>query len=162
MNSKDLGWIAGFIEGEGTFNWARVTPCVSVSQVQRWPLDKLQRLCGGNVYYIVRKTKNPKWNDYNKWYIYGDEATKLIKSIYPFLSPKRQEQAKAIYTKRYQQVNAPKLIKTICKHGHLWIKKNIYTFKKDGRQICKVCARGWREKWLQKVVINQEVLNGNI
>ena len=149
LSAKDLGWVAGFIEGEGTFGWAGTTPTVSAAQVQYWPLERMKALCGGSI--ITLKRKEVVGQIYFRWYIYGVGATELIKLIYPLLSPRRQEQAKVVYTKRYQQVNAPKLIKTICKHGHLWIKKNIYTFKKDGRQICKICARGWREKWLQKV-----------
>lgn len=140
LTDIDLGWVAGFIEGEGSFQWARVTPSVTVSQVQREPLEKLLKLCGGNIYHISRKTDAAKWSDYDRWYIYGDGAYELIRLIYPLLSPRRKEQAKVIYTKRYRQINKPKIQKTHCDHGHVLTADNILKSSR-GDRACRICHK---------------------
>lgn len=43
-----LGWAAGFLEGEGSFTNGG-SPCVSAGQVQREPLERLSALFGGRI-----------------------------------------------------------------------------------------------------------------
>jgi hypothetical protein len=43
----DIGWIAGFLEGEGCFTKGR--PNIAASQVQKQPLVRLVSLVGGDL-----------------------------------------------------------------------------------------------------------------
>ena len=138
LSDIDLGWVAGFIEGEGYFGWAGTTPNIQVAQVQYWPLEKMKELCGGNISFLKRKAI--KGEIYYRWYIYGKGATELIKLIYPLLSPRRKEQAKKVYTRRYKQINKPKPHKTHCIHGHALTADNIIKTSR-GDKVCKVCHR---------------------
>ena len=138
FSDGELGWIAGFIEGEGSFQWAGHTPSVVAVQVQYWPVEKLKSLCGGNIVTLRRDEVKSNGGIHYRWYIYGDKAIELIKAIYPLLSPKRKEQAKAIYTKRVQQ-EQPKPERTHCKRGHLWADNEYIPNGKKSKRICRAC-----------------------
>jgi len=152
LKAIDLGWVVGFIEGEGSFGYAGYSPFVSAVQVQRQPIDRLKELCGGNVGMLKRKII--KGGVYYRWCIYGKKATELIKLIYPLLSPRRKEQAKVVYTKRYQQINKPKVHKTHCIHGHALTAGNVY--KTSRGKICKACHRKQNNECLKRKKENKE------
>jgi hypothetical protein len=91
----DLQWVAGFLEGEGTFGLtggstrAR-TQRLSCRQVQQWPLLKLSAFFGGRVTLIHQQSN--KWS--NKpiwdWTLTGTRARGLMMTIYGLMSPERQ------------------------------------------------------------------------
>lgn len=87
MPSSDLAWVAGFMEGEGTFRFDS-TMRVRASQKQRWPLDKMQALCEGNIY----EAKTPKGALYHIWELTGPRAEALAYRLLPLMSPSRQKQ----------------------------------------------------------------------
>lgn len=90
MRIADLYWVAGFIEGEGCFAIkANRRRChISVPQVQRWPLEKLQLLVGG-VIYPSRTEKKYTWVLEGKNHC--AEAIALMQTLYVLMSPNRQE-----------------------------------------------------------------------
>ncbi len=65
----DVAWAAGFIEGEGTFVCSHGRGIrVKVVQVNREPLDKLQRLFGGKIY---RQKTYGRWQRSFTWIVNG-------------------------------------------------------------------------------------------
>jgi transposase-like protein len=87
----DLGWAAGFLEGEGSMCFpAHKDIRVMAWQVQRAPLDKLHDLFGGNV--LAKKTLETSWNrqPLHYWSLGGSRAAALMMTLYPLMSPKRQ------------------------------------------------------------------------
>lgn len=141
LSDKDLGWVAGFIEGEGTFGWAGYSPMIQAMQLQREPVERLKSLCGGNVCALKRPDRySTPEGIYHRWHIYGDKAIGLLKAIYPLLSPRRKEQAKEVYTKWYRR-EQPKPERTHCKRGHEWTEENIYVYTnaEHKKRICKPC-----------------------
>lgn len=90
----DLGWAAGFLEGEGCFIRTHHSPRVKAVQVNLEPLLKLQRIFGGNIYRqkAYRETHSPSF----LWAVNGKMALAVIGQIYEMLSAKRQMQADAI------------------------------------------------------------------
>ena len=66
---RDIAWAAGFMEGEGSFmsrcKGAILLECV---QVQKEPLERLQKLFGGNLYLVQRKpSMKPNQQNYWRW-----------------------------------------------------------------------------------------------
>ena len=88
----DIAWVAGFLEGEGTFGYYTSTPRVTAPQVQKEPLEKLQALFGGSI--TLRNNQNI-W----AWNVYGKTARELMNTMYPHMSTRRREQISQALTK---------------------------------------------------------------
>lgn len=84
---RDLHWIAGFLEGEACFRTTNQCAEVGVAQLQREPLERLQRFLGGTI-----KIEKRKPNDLNKWSVCGSRARGVMMTVYPLMSPRRQAQ----------------------------------------------------------------------
>jgi hypothetical protein len=95
-DSADLHWAAGFVEGEGSFRGTKNTEMVEVSQVQLWPLEKLQQMFGGS---IKKKSGNGKRQDFFLWRIWGARARGLQMTLYSLMSPRRQKQIQEVLKK---------------------------------------------------------------
>lgn len=94
----DLAWAAGFIEGEGSFSVHKVVkgkPYVylTVTQVQREPLERLLRMFGGTI-----QQWQPKSNSklISLWRVYGTRARGVAMTLYHWLSPRRRDQVLAL------------------------------------------------------------------
>jgi hypothetical protein len=85
---RELGWASGFLEGEGSFGMAGKTQRVSAVQVQREPIDKLQRLFGGTVVSCLTPLKKTAW----KWQTSGARARGIMLTLYTLMSSKRKQQ----------------------------------------------------------------------
>jgi len=95
---RDLGWAAGFLEGEGSFDlntrrrqpgvWR--TPQVRAAQVQREPLEKLVRLFGGKIY--LQKHPSPRARQQHRWSIASDRARGVMMTLYAMMSLQRKQQ----------------------------------------------------------------------
>jgi hypothetical protein len=146
---NELYWIAGFLEGEGTFVRCRNklknglisrggTITVVASQVQKNPLERLQKLLGGNIHYYIRNKE--KGFFYYRWQIFGEKAEALMKILYPLMSPNRQNKmslALAWYASRPGR-NWMKSGRKICRKGlHPWIPENIVEVY--GKRYCRIC-----------------------
>ncbi len=141
---NELYWIAGFFEGEGCFARCGGTIVITVSQVQREPLERLKNLLGGHLNKYSQKCI--KGNIYYRWQIYGIKAEEIMKNIFPIMSPKRQAQITVClnwYASR-PGVNFKKSGRKFCRKGlHLWIPENI-KIDACGGKYCKICKGDWQ------------------
>jgi hypothetical protein len=99
MNRRvvDIAWAAGFIEGEGSFigyiaAGKHLRTQITAVQVQKEPLERLHKLFGGTLWFHAKKPTNERQNPAWRWQLGGKEARRLMHVLYPFMSPKRQEQ----------------------------------------------------------------------
>jgi hypothetical protein len=86
----DLAWIAGFLEGEGSFQKNYGSGEVSTSQVQKEPLERLQCFLGGSI-SNGRRTSRSALVSY-AWVTSGPCARGIMMTLYDFMSPRRKEQ----------------------------------------------------------------------
>jgi hypothetical protein len=91
--SRDIGWVAGFLEGEGYFSWNRTAISVQASQVQREPLDRLQQLIGGR---INGPYATGNQSPYYRWSLCGTRAAELCMTIFVLMSPKRKDKIRTV------------------------------------------------------------------
>ena len=98
LDPVEAAWLAGFLEGEGTFHAAyrkdQNCPRVSLTahQVNKEPLLRLSALCGGSVRGPY-KSNNPNANQYYVWGTGGYEAYQYIgAACWKYLSEKRRNQ----------------------------------------------------------------------
>lgn len=100
---RELGWAAGFLEGEANFHKAKVPlkdgklcrggENIRCSQVNPDPLTLLQEIFGGRVNLV--KVNTPKHNNYWHWSISGARARGVMMTLYPLMSSTRQGQIEA-------------------------------------------------------------------
>jgi hypothetical protein len=143
LSDRDLGWLAGFIEGEGSFAWnknpRRGGGClvVTADQKQRLPLDKIVLLLGGTIYLRTDKDRN-----IFVWQIRGEHAARVMMTLYGLMSPRRRMQiAKAL--SEWRKVRPWKYLRS-CKYGHPY-PENVVIWK-DGRKRCIMCQRDRKKK----------------
>jgi hypothetical protein len=92
VDTKDIYWAAGFLEGEGTFqNPVGAGFRIAAPQVQREPLDRLQRMFGGGIGLYGRQ-KRLNHSDCHTWHISGRAAAAVAMTLYVLMSPKRKAQ----------------------------------------------------------------------
>ena len=82
----DIIWAAGFFEGDGTCTSDMRTTYASISQKDRWVLDRMRSLFGGAVSFSQKEHSTFRWR------VSGARARGFLQSIYELESPRRQEQ----------------------------------------------------------------------
>lgn len=134
----EIAWCAGFADGEGYFGWTS-GPLVTISQVDRWPLDKwMESFPNGSI--KLRPGKDGQ-NDFWRWSASGANAIECMLALRDHLSPRRQEkidQAVAEYLRR-QAVREAK--KNVCPKGHIGQKR-----RRSGGVYCAACKKDQNER----------------
>jgi len=128
MNKEQLIlWAAGFYEGEGTVTKGTV----KISQVNKWPLELMEQTFKGTIF---SPSKEPF---IYIWLVAGPNGRNFIDLIYPYLSPKRQEQINTIFlsTTKYDYNRKH------CKNGHEYTLYNTYVRDFGFSKECKRCSR---------------------
>ena len=97
VSTAELYWAAGFMEGEGSFgayrsNTANCVLRTTVSQVQREPLERLQKMFGGNISVIKRIKERRNRQDIFQLYWIGSKSAAIMMTLFDLMSPKRKDQ----------------------------------------------------------------------
>jgi len=161
ISVRDLEWLAGFLEGEGSFAFYAHSTIITAGQAQLWPLNKCQGLLGGSIRRVAPRPPGPHQpiarKPYSAWALSGIQSTGLMMTLFPLLSPGRQAQVlKALGRWRAAPV-APKY-RTRCPQGHLYAHKTYIQKRNSYQSYCPICqvdrSRRWREnnrgKWREK------------
>lgn len=96
----DLAWAAGFLEGEGSFCVTKrppfyIYPYIQVAQVQKEPLERLQKMFGGS-FHLRTEVTRPKQHPYWRWSVSGARALGVMLTLFSFMSPKRKQQITSV------------------------------------------------------------------
>lgn len=96
MNSLDRAWLAGLLEGEGSFLWmsdrrARVTCGMTDKDV----LERVFLLCGGKIWKQKYKAKDHH-KDVWIWYLEGQDAVNLMEELHPHMGIRRSSKIKEV------------------------------------------------------------------
>lgn len=164
MNREEIAWCAGFFDGEGH------TGCepngyirISVSQVNRQPLERLQAAWGCGIIRFQRSNRVNQ-NDFFTVTVSGYERCQHVLALmWMFLSePKRQQGTQALLkarkvTPRIHSVpegSLPTGMRTHCPAGHEYDEQNTYRYK--GKRACKKCRAANQRRSYQKMkTLNQ-------
>lgn len=131
----DYAWAAGFFDGEGNIftgfrgSFKRPRSVMQVAQVNREPLDRLQKILGGGSVLGPYVHKNPNSQDYYVWRCEaGPILLELKDKLYKYLTtPKREQIDRAIQEKEKWEMEG------VCSLGHRLTKD------KTGRYRCPNC-----------------------
>lgn len=148
-SDRELWWLAGFLEGEGSFaatggRGKKHCEMVSARQVQREPLERVISLLGGRIY--SHTPKNPNAQPAHDWVVSGSRARGVMFTLYPLLSPRRQEQIRDVMAKTCVIVQRP--TRTHCIRGH----ELDYVAPKTGHRGCKRCRTAAQQRRWQRIV----------
>lgn len=140
----ELGWIVGFLEGEGSFQ-CHTSARVSASQVQFEPIEKLVEIAGGKyaLNQPTRKNEQPCF----RWELNVEDSMEVMRRTYLLMSPKRREQIKDSMekqlAKRYKRPNNSQF----CVNGHELTEANTYLYRRPGLpehakgvRYCRICT----------------------
>lgn len=99
-----IAWAAGIIEGEGCLGLyqdnrrpSTYTVKIQVESTDKFVVDKVQEIFGGNIYENNAPSKLPKYKKSWRWLVSNKQGVKqILTTIYPYLSPRRQDKANEI------------------------------------------------------------------
>ena len=128
MTVGDIKWVAGFLEGEGSFQYHNVCRA-SACQVQWWPLGQLVLLIGGKIY--PKKPQRHNQSPAHTWEIQGAPAAGLMMTLFPLLSPRRRKQIRVALNK-WNTAPALSKYRVACPRGHAYVKRK-------HKRICLLC-----------------------
>lgn len=93
LTSKDIAWIAGLLEGEGSFLVANKSICVMCQMTDK---DIIERLASYFVCPVGGPDKDGRNNGIRKqaWRIrfYGSRAASWMMTLYPLMGERRKKQ----------------------------------------------------------------------
>jgi len=133
----ELKWLAGFLEGEGSFiatGPRKGQLRVQANQVQLWPLERCVAIIGGN---ICKTTGRGKSQPQHLWHINGQRAAGAMMSLYILMSPRRQEQIRKAL-KAWRARPSACREKMRCPKGHPYSGPNLYR-SPNGARECRIC-----------------------
>lgn len=108
----EIAWAAGFFDGEGSVfvNHKKAiggttgkvyiinSPCLSVSQVDRRPLDRFATAVGGRIPTGPYKPRSASSNSYYKWDASGRPSVhRVLVQLWDYLSEPKREQAQRVW-----------------------------------------------------------------
>lgn len=155
ISDRDLGWAAGFLEGEGSFmfrryvwtdGYARCGADVVAPQVQREPLDRLRALFGGRI--SLERPRRPECQPQWRWTLTGPKAIGLMFTLYAIMSPRRRTQIASVIEKwkALPGIGGRGRLKTHCLRGHPFTEANTLRYRRSRPRWrgCRTCANDRR------------------
>ena len=153
LSTSALAWIAGFMEGEGSFIVSRSTVTVCAVQVQKEPLERLQIALGGSMHCYTNSYHSLYW----RWSLHGSHAIGVAMTLYTFMSPKRKEQIRKMISLWKRRPGKNNKLTTHCPRGHALTPDNTYVMSGRHRG-CKECYRTYYGKQQELVAVNLQPL----
>jgi|GEM_PF-1426840 len=102
MDSSTLHWLAGLLEGEGSFGaitaqgWSQIRPIISIQMNDEDVIGRVAQLF--DLKYAVVPPPKPHWGIAYKLHIRGERAYDLMKLLYPLMGQRRQSQINKVFS----------------------------------------------------------------
>lgn len=110
MNNEETIWLAGLLEGEGSFLFRKGgSPKISCAMTDLDIIEYIQNLVGGKVYAVSRQKEHHK--DAWVWILHGKDAIDLMKILLPYMFSRRYNRINEVidsYTKHHDTIQAKK------------------------------------------------------
>lgn len=143
-NLKDLYWLAGILEGEGSFTNESNSPRIQLKMTDRDVVHAARMMINPNAELSVARFDN----EYKTAYILiiqGNLAIQWMMTLYPLMYSRRKERIRSIIAKWKTNERRDKGVDT-CKHGHRLLREGIdYILSRNSNysysKKCRKCAR---------------------
>lgn len=143
ISINDLYWVAGFLEGEGSFCFApsKGRPLLSAKQVQKQPLERLRLIIGGNL-NLVNPTVGSRPNTQPIWY-WQLPSPGIMMTLWPLMSSKRRGQIeRALDGWKAKPLKRRPNGSRLCRKGH------VLTSEANYKGRCLQCDRARRRIYM--------------
>lgn len=87
LTKPELGYLAGFLDGEGSFGFYGSTASVKVSNCYPRVLEWMQSIYGGSI-YSDHGARSSKHRLVFRWTVSGEAARRLCSDVIPYLQEK--------------------------------------------------------------------------
>ena len=145
ITSREIGWAAGILEGEGSMRHTTASPRVDVVNTDLWVLEKFMRIVGcGKIEPRNDRIDLEKYPNRKLVYYWRtttiEEAKKVAWLLFPDLSPRRKVAAQAILDHvRKGYGNGPRReYGDFCNAGHELTPETTWVTK-QGKIKCNPC-----------------------
>jgi hypothetical protein len=95
MKIRDIAWLAGLLEGEGSFGMAKGSPLIQIGMSDLDVITRAANLMGApkpSVYELKgNKLWQPHWKATCRTVLHGARAIGWMFTLYPFLGERRRE-----------------------------------------------------------------------
>ena len=136
MQTCDLYWIAGLLEGEGCFSISRNTPAIIVGMTDE---DVVKSVCDtwGST---LRGPKRMKGSRKDVWVtsIHGSNAVGWMQTLFKLLGRRRQTRIREILNV-WRKAPVSQRHRTHCPSSHEYSFENTRYYR--NRRHCRACAR---------------------
>ena len=103
MSEADIAWLAGLLEGEGSFFMSRCPnkgvmysyPCIVVDMTDRDVIDRVAGFFGTKV-YPYKNLKRPEHKEIYKSMISGSRAVEFMQMLLPWMGVRRSAKIKEL------------------------------------------------------------------
>lgn len=140
LNIKDLYWLAGLIEGEGSFMW-NSTPTIAVQMTDE---DVINRACK----IIGIKPRNPyQCKKGNRKLVYhfaicGSRAISWMMTLYSLMGERRKANIRELLLEWKSRPGTPR-----APNGERWKTVCGHELERRGFGLCKACyMKAWRKR----------------
>lgn len=96
LTALEIGWLAGFLEGEGYFGHNKCSSCIKVKTTDEDVIIKysilVTKIIGKrpHIGYVDRSSQNPNWKDAHVIDLSGDNAKSVMRIIVKHMSKRRR------------------------------------------------------------------------
>jgi hypothetical protein len=152
ISLKELGWLAGIMEGEGHFGLRRGAKdlCVEVTMTDKDVVDRFHSILG----FGTRKERIlPSGKVAYKWQVTNQgQAAGLVMTLLPLMGLRRAERIRHCI-RQWKSKPLPKRQWTHCKSGHELIGENlrVTTEGKYHKRRCLECGKLRERKYRAKL-----------
>lgn len=88
VTTSEIHWLAGILEGEGSFTYSGLTPMVQLQMVDRDVVERAARIMGTTVGHRRRPTITGKTAYFTQ--ASGGRSVGIMQTVYPLMSSRRQ------------------------------------------------------------------------
>lgn len=131
---KDIYWLAGLLEGEGSFTLAKFSPAVRLRMTDKDVVTRVARLFNRSVSEYEGR---PGDKQVYVTTIGGSDAIEWMFTLYSELGVRRREQIRQVVEVWRTRHVGRSPLRSHCKKGHPLITRE------NGKRNCLVCKKEW-------------------
>ncbi len=148
MNSTTKHWLAGLLEGEGSFMAGPPSkpnlPIITVNMTDKDVIEKVAELFETKVCFLKRREQ--KWKDNYSARVKGKKAVEMMKALKPLMGERRQQQiekALASYNIQQRKLTEKEVIsiRQLCSEGEMTQKQIAKKFQLRRETVNKIHRR---------------------
>ena len=160
ISKEDLYWLAGLLEGEGCFYWAKNnSPLISLAMTDLDIVEKVRDIIHPNG-SIGRVERTEKHKVIYRFKTYGGNSIEWMKLLYPLMGIRRREKISQILD-LWNNRKPSGLERTICPKGHDVSDSNSY-YLQGNHKICKICNKRRANEKMERDTIKAIAFSRNI